>query len=79
MASMTDTTAETAAPSVNGTAPGASAIPPAEPCADCVTSGEKGLAVLALGFALFIAVMAVDMFTGGRISGYARDKAVPGD
>jgi hypothetical protein len=73
---MTDTAADQAATHVNGTAP---ADTPAEPCADCVTSGEKGLALIAGLFGAFIILMAIDMFTGGAISGYARDKGAPGD
>jgi len=50
--------------------------PPAtdEPCADCATNGEKLLAVLAGLFAAFIIVMAVDMFTGGKVSGVVRQR-----
>jgi hypothetical protein len=66
---MTDTQAEA---HVNGTAP---APPEAGPCEDCATSGEKVLAVLAFGFAVFIAVMAIDMFTGGKITGMVREAA----
>jgi hypothetical protein len=58
---------------VNGTAP---APPEAEqPCEDCASGGEKVLAVLAFGFAVFIAVMAIDMFTGGKITGMVREAA----
>ena len=54
--------------------PAATDQPPAgeAPCADCATSGEKILAVLAGLFAVFILVMAVDMFTGGKVSGVVR-------
>jgi len=77
---MTDTAADQATTHVNGTAPADTpADTPAEPCADCVTSGEKGLALIAGLFGAFIILMAIDMFTGGRISGYARDKGAPGD
>jgi hypothetical protein len=69
---MTDTTAET---HVNGTAPPAPAPSGAEPCADCASGGEKALAVLAAVFGLFILVMAVDMFTGGRVTGMVRERA----
>lgn len=34
-----------------------------------VTNGERTLAVLALAFAALLALMAVDMLTGGRVSG----------
>jgi hypothetical protein len=66
---MTDTQADT---HVNGTAPPASA---AEPCDDCATSGEKILAVLAFAFAVFLGVMAIDMFTGGKVTGMVREAA----
>ena len=59
---MTDVTADT---HVNGTAP----APADAPCEDCATPAEKGLAVLAAVLGLFIIVLAVDMFTGGRITG----------
>ena len=52
-------------PSANGTQPAASD----QPCDDCATPGEKFLAVLAAALGLFIIVLAVDMFTGGRITG----------
>ena len=45
---------------------------PAEPCADCASNGEKILAVLAGAFALFLLVMAFDMFTGGKVSGVVK-------
>ena len=51
---------------VNGTAPAPAAD---QPCEDCATPGEKLLAVLAAALGLFIIVLAVDMFTGGRITG----------
>jgi hypothetical protein len=63
---MTDTQAE-APPSVNGTAPAAPG-PAAAPCEDCATSGERALAVVAGLFGLFIVGLAIDMFTGGRLS-----------
>lgn len=34
-----------------------------------VTSGERVLAVVALGFALLIALIGVDMLTGGKLTG----------
>ena len=53
---------------MNGSAP---AAPPAgdEPCEDCATPAEKGLAVLAFVFGLFVLAMAADMFLGGRLIG----------
>ncbi|HWM96733.1 MAG TPA: hypothetical protein VNO54_06715 [Streptosporangiaceae bacterium] len=68
---MTDTTADTTA-SVNGQAP----APEAKdgPCTDCVTGGEKALALIAALFGVFVVVMAFDMFTGGRVSGLVRDR-----
>jgi hypothetical protein len=71
---MTDTQADTAA-SLNGTAP----APAAEPCEDCATSGEKALAVVAALFGIFILVMAIDMFTGGKIGGLVREAAGDGN
>lgn len=65
MGSMTDTAAEQAAASVNGTGPAAAE----QTCEDCVPGGEKAMAVLAGLFGVFIIMMAADMFTGGRISG----------
>lgn len=71
---MTETAADTAA-SLNGHAPAAGLPPEADaPCEDCATGGEKGLAVLAGIFALFLAAMAIDMFTGGKLSGYVREQ-----
>jgi hypothetical protein len=67
---MTDTQAE-APPAVNGTAPQgqpAGQEPAAAPCEDCATSGERALAVVAGLFGLFIVGLAIDMFTGGRLS-----------
>jgi hypothetical protein len=68
---MSEATAET---HVNGTAPPAPAAADA-PCEDCASPGEKFLAVLAAALGAFVIVMAVDMFTGGRITGYVRDRA----
>lgn len=56
---------------VNGTAPPA---PAAEPCEDCASNGEKLLAALAIALGLFVILMGVDMFSGGRITGMAREK-----
>jgi hypothetical protein len=58
----------------NGTAP----APPAgesAPCTDCVTKGEKALAVVALLFGAFIIFMAIDIFSGGKAGGFVKDKA----
>jgi hypothetical protein len=68
---MTDTTAET---HLNGAAPPPAADAEA-PCEDCATGGEKLLACLAFAFAAFIAVMAFDMFTGGKVTGLIRERA----
>jgi hypothetical protein len=67
MGGMTDTAAETTTASVNGQAPGASA--PQEDCEDCVSSGERVLAIVACLLGLFVVVIGVDMFTGGKLSG----------
>lgn len=64
---MTDTQAETV--SLNGTGPA-----PDPPCEDCASSGEKALAVVAVLFGLFIIAMAVDMFTGGKVGGFVRER-----
>lgn len=54
----------------NNHAPAATAPPaaPADP-PPAVTSGEKTLAVLAIAFAVLIFGMAIDMLTGGKLSG----------
>ena len=62
---------ETATEHVNGSAP----PPAAEDCADCATSGEKILAGVAFLFGAFILIIAIDMFTGGKIGGYVRERA----
>jgi hypothetical protein len=67
---MTETSTETTAAS-NGTAP---ATDDAKPCEDCVTGGEKALAVLAALFGVFIIVMAFDMFSGGKVTGFVKDQ-----
>ena len=65
---MTDT--DTAA-GLNGQAP----APASEaPCDDCATSGERALAVFAFLFGAFIIGIAIDMFTGGRISGMVKEQ-----
>lgn len=58
----------------NGTAPQAADAPPAaeQPCEDCVTNGERVLAVLSLVFAALIIGMAIDMMTGGKLSGVVK-------
>jgi hypothetical protein len=67
---MSEATAET---HVNGTAP-VSAAPAGEDCADCVTSGEKMLATLAILFGVFIVVMGIDMFAGGKVGGWITER-----
>jgi len=60
---------------VNGTAPATAAPPAADqtgPCEDCATSGEKILAVIAAALGAFVVLLAIDMFTGGRISGMVK-------
>jgi hypothetical protein len=66
---MTDTTEH-----VNGTAPAPALDLPGD-CAECATGGEKVLAVLAAALGVFVIVMAIDMFTGGRITGMVRERA----
>lgn len=67
---MSETTQEA---HVNGTAPAAPADGEA-PCVDCATNGEKLLALLAGAFAVFLLVMAADMFTGGKVGGYVKER-----
>jgi hypothetical protein len=51
----------------NGTAPAGDAPPAAaEPCVDCVTGGEKIMAVIAAAVAIGLALMAIDLLTGGK-------------
>ena len=69
---MTDTQAEAQA-LANGTAPAPDQPAPA-PCEDCASNGEKGLAVLAALFGVFIILMAIDMFTGGKVSGMVQER-----
>jgi hypothetical protein len=54
---------------LNGTAPAEE-----QPCDDCATGGEKALAVLGILFGVFLIVMAFDMFTGGQVSGYVKER-----
>ena len=65
---MSEATTEQAA-SLNGTGP-----MPDQPCEDCVTGGEKALAVVAALFGIFVFLVAVDMFTGGKVGGFVRDQ-----
>ena len=39
-----------------------------EACEECVTTSEKALAILGIGFALLIGAMAIDLLTGGALS-----------
>jgi hypothetical protein len=66
---MSETTTET---HVNGAAPAAPAAE--EPCTDCVSTGEKILAVIAAVFGAFIIVMAIDMATGGKVGGWVAER-----
>jgi hypothetical protein len=68
---MTETRADTTT-SPNGTTP---APPPDTPCEDCATSGEKALAILGALFGIFLIIMAFDMFTGGKIGGFVKERA----
>lgn len=43
-----------------------------------VTSGEKIMAGLAIAFAVLIALIGVDMLTGGRVTGMIRGGEAPG-
>lgn len=71
--SMSETTEAPAAetPSLNGTAPAAEE----QPCTDCVSGGEKAMALIAGLFGAFVILMAIDMFTGGRVSGAIAERA----
>lgn len=51
---------------VNGAVPGA---PAAEECADCVTPGERALAIVGVCIGAVIAAIAIDLGTGGKLSG----------
>lgn len=54
---------------------------PQVPAADLppdVTSGEKVMAGLAIAFAVLIALIGVDMLTGGRVTGMIRGGEAPG-
>ncbi len=55
------------AAAINGAAPAAG--PAAEECADCVTSGERALAVIGVLIGLVIVGIAIDLGTGGKLSG----------
>lgn len=68
---MSETTQEA---HVNGTAPATPADGEA-PCVDCATNGERALAILAGAFAVLLLAMAYDMFSGGRLSGYVKERA----
>lgn len=71
--------------------PGPAAMPAAEqigpdpdpeepgPCKDCAGRGDKMLAVIALGVAAVIAVMAVDLLTGGQLSAIVFGRAAGPD
>jgi len=66
--------------SVNGTAPAAD--PAAGECADCVTAGERALAIIGVCIALVIAGIAIDLGTGGKLSarvGLGRGEAIASD
>lgn len=61
---------------VNGKAPGVVTTDADVP--EAVTSGEKIMAGLAILFAVMIALIGVDMLTGGKVTGMVR-KDEPGD
>ena len=69
------TTMQDMSDELNGTHVEAPAEPAAEPCEDCATSGEKILAVAAALFGVLVLIMAVDIFTGGKITGFLPAKA----
>ena len=60
---------------LNGTHVEAPAEPAAEPCDDCASPGEKILAVAAALFGVLVLVMAIDIFTGGKVTGFLPSKA----
>lgn len=61
---MSDTSTE-----LNGSGP-ETGTAEAEPCTDCVTGGERLLAVVAGIIAIGALVLAIDMFTGGKVFGF---------
>jgi hypothetical protein len=69
---MTDTTADT---HLNGTAPAASPQAADVPCEDCVTGGEKLMAVFTILIAIGLIVLAADGWTGGKVLGMVREAA----
>ncbi len=71
---MTDTAAADTAAGVNGTAPGPAGEAPPE---DAPTSGERLLAVVAALLGVFVIAVAVDMFTGGKLSGMVPERGAP--
>jgi hypothetical protein len=58
---------------VNGTAPQAAEVE-AEP-AVVSTGGERALAIVAGLFGILVVLMAVDMLTGGRLTGYVQERS----
>lgn len=46
---------------------------PAAPPGECASGGEKTLAILAACFGAFLILMAIDMFTGGGLTGFVRE------
>lgn len=62
---------------LNGThveAPDAGAQADPAECEDCATSGERVLAVLAGLFGALVIIMAVDIFTNGRVTGFVAEQ-----
>jgi hypothetical protein len=58
-------------PQLNGQAPAAAE---AAPCTDCASTGERLLAVIAAALGLAVVFVAIDMFTGGKLTGVVREQ-----
>lgn len=65
---MTMPTQAASQPAINGSSPAPADPPPGE-CESCVTSGERALAIVGVLIGAGIVLIAVDLGTGGRISG----------
>ena len=68
MTASTDQAAAAAALNGQGAAPAAAA---GEPCADCATPSERVMGLIGLAFAIGLAVIAVDLISGGAVSRFA--------
>jgi len=48
-----------------------------QPCEDCEGQSSKWLGIVVIGLAVFVAVMGLDMLTGGRLGGVVRERYSP--